>query len=78
MLIIGRKVDESIVIDGNIKIMVTSIRGNQVRIGIDAPREVEVMREELIDPMDDNLDEIMDYAAKKKKPVKITFKGWGK
>jgi len=48
MLVLSRKFNESIIIDGGIKITVMEIRGNQIRLGIEAPREVGVMREELI------------------------------
>ncbi len=49
MLVLSRKRDESIVIDGNIRITVVSIHGNQVRLGIEAPNSVSILREELCD-----------------------------
>ncbi len=48
MLILTRRVGETINIGDNIKITVTAISGNQVRIGIDAQKEVKVLREELV------------------------------
>jgi carbon storage regulator len=48
MLILSRKSDESIVIDQHIKITVLEVRGNQIRLGIEAPREIPVVREELL------------------------------
>ncbi|MGO9113864.1 MAG: carbon storage regulator CsrA [Thermoguttaceae bacterium] len=48
MLVLARKSNESIVIDGGIKITVVEIRGNQIRLGIEAPKEVGIMREELV------------------------------
>ena len=48
MLILTRRAGEAILIGNDIKITVTAINGNQVRIGIDAPREVKVLREELV------------------------------
>jgi carbon storage regulator len=48
MLVLSRKVNESIVIDGQIRITLLMIRGNQVRIGIAAPGRVVVLREELL------------------------------
>ena len=51
MLVLTRKVDEQIMIGNDIKITLLRIRGNQVRIGIDAPRELRVVRGE-IDAMD--------------------------
>ena len=48
MLILTRRVDESVIIGENIHIKVLGIRGNQVRIGITAPSEVRVFREEIM------------------------------
>ncbi len=47
MLVLTRKVDQSITLGSNIKITVFGIKGNQVRIGIDAPRETQVYRTEI-------------------------------
>lgn len=49
MLVLTRRVDEAILIDGNIRITVTRIFGDKVRIGIEAPREVRIAREELVE-----------------------------
>ncbi|MEM7455199.1 MAG: carbon storage regulator, partial [Planctomycetota bacterium] len=47
MLVLSRKKNESIVIDGNIKIEVLKIQGNTIRLGITAPHQVKVLRGEL-------------------------------
>jgi carbon storage regulator len=47
MLVLSRHENESIVIDGRIRITVVEIRGHQIRLGIEAPRDVEVWRGEL-------------------------------
>lgn len=47
MLILSRKVDQVIVIDGRIRVMVTDILGDKVQLGIEAPREIPVHREEV-------------------------------
>ena len=47
MLVLSRKSNESIIIGGEITVTVLEIRGDQVRIGIDAPRSVTVHREEI-------------------------------
>ena len=51
MLILTRKIGETIILDGGIKITVSDIQGNHVKIGIDAPKEVKVYREEIIQRM---------------------------
>lgn len=47
MLILTRRISESVIIGDNVKITVLGIKGNQVRLGIDAPKEVSVHREEI-------------------------------
>ncbi|MCT4509060.1 MAG: carbon storage regulator CsrA [Tepidibacter sp.] len=47
MLILGRKMDESIIINENIEIKVIGISEGKVKIGIDAPKEVEILRKEV-------------------------------
>jgi carbon storage regulator len=49
MLVLTRKKEQSIIIGGDIEIMVLGVSGDKVRLGIDAPREVEVFRKEVID-----------------------------
>lgn len=48
MLILTRKVEQGIVIDGNVIVRVLSIDGERVKIGVDAPRSITVLREELL------------------------------
>jgi carbon storage regulator len=47
MLILTRKLNESIIVGNNIKVKVLKVQGNQVHLGIDAPRELSVYREEI-------------------------------
>lgn len=47
MLIITRRIGEKLMIGDDVSIIVLDVKGNQVRIGIDAPREVAVHREEI-------------------------------
>jgi carbon storage regulator len=47
MLVLGRKVGDEIVIGENIRVVVVAIRGNQVRLGFEAPREVPIRRREI-------------------------------
>lgn len=48
MLVLSRHENETIVIDGCIKITVVEIRGNQIRLGFEAPQDVSVWRGELV------------------------------
>jgi len=66
MLIMVRKIGESILIGEDIKLKVLSIRGNSVRIGIDASTELPVWREELYK----KLQEKAKNQIKKQKKVK--------
>ena len=52
MLILTRRVDESLVIGDNVTVTILGVKGNQVRIGVDAPRDVNVHREELAHKQD--------------------------
>ncbi|WP_298636006.1 carbon storage regulator CsrA [uncultured Umboniibacter sp.] len=49
MLIISRRCGESFIIGDDVKITVLSVKGNQIRIGIDAPKETTILREEVAD-----------------------------
>lgn len=53
MLVLTRREGESLMIGENIVVTVTSIRGNQVRFGVDAPPEIEVYREEVYQRIQD-------------------------
>lgn len=47
MLVLTRKLNESIMIGDNVKITIVDVKGDQVKLGITAPREVSVHREEV-------------------------------
>ena len=47
MLILSRKINQEIIIGGGIVVMVVEIRGDKVRLGIEAPREIPVHRKEI-------------------------------
>ncbi len=49
MLVLSRKLNETIVINGNIRVTVVGLRGNQVRLGIEAPESIAIFRQELFD-----------------------------
>ena len=49
MLVLSRKTMQSVTIGSDIRITVIRLEGNQVRIGIEAPRDVRILRDELVD-----------------------------
>jgi carbon storage regulator len=49
MLILTRKINEKIIIGESISISIIEVRGDQVRIGVDAPKTVKVYREEVFE-----------------------------
>ena len=49
MLILSRKINEKIMIGDNIAISIIEIRGDQIRIGIDAPKNIKVFRQEVFE-----------------------------
>jgi carbon storage regulator len=51
MLVLSRRIDESIVINDNITIVVVDIRGDNVRLGIEAPKDIVIHRKEIHDAL---------------------------
>jgi carbon storage regulator len=51
MLVLSRKIGEQLVIDNRIIVRVVQINGNRVRLGIEAPQDVNIRREELPAPI---------------------------
>ncbi|MDB5052780.1 MAG: csrA [Bacilli bacterium] len=49
MLILSRRIGESIVVNDNIEIFITAIEGDQVKIGISAPSDIGIFRREVLD-----------------------------
>lgn len=49
MLILTRRIGETLIIGDDVKITVLGVKGNQVRVGVDAPKDVAVHREEIYD-----------------------------
>ncbi|MBN2647151.1 MAG: carbon storage regulator [Thiotrichales bacterium] len=48
MLVLTRKEGEVLVIDGQIKVTILSVKGSQVRVGIEAPQSIPIHRQELL------------------------------
>ncbi len=65
MLVLSRKTNESIVIDGNVTVSVLRVDNDNVRIGIDAPLEIPVLRKEIYEEIKTN-NEIAAGSAKRK------------
>lgn len=54
MLVLSRKCEESLVIDGCIEIKVIEINGDKVRLGVEAPQNYKILRKELVQIMESN------------------------
>ena len=63
MLILTRKVGESVLIGNDISITILSVRGNQVKVGVEAPKEVSVHREEIYQRIKQMKDEQLDSSS---------------
>jgi carbon storage regulator len=72
MLVLARKLGQSIIIDGCTEVTVVEVRGDQVRLGITAPRTISIYRSELLDQIraenvaaasTANLDDTLDVTA---------------
>ena len=57
MLVLTRRVNESIVINDDVSVLVVEIRGDRVRLGIEAPKDVAVHRKEVYDVIKDAVPE---------------------
>ena len=60
MLILTRRVGETLMIGNDISVTVLSVKDNQVRIGVDAPKDVAVHREEIFERIRSEHDESPD------------------
>lgn len=71
MLVLSRKKNESIIINDNITIVVIEIRGDKVRLGVEAPKEITVHRREVFNAIQANKTSEKDQ-SKPKLPDKTT------
>lgn len=60
MLILSRKVGQTLVIGGNIELVITEISGDKVKLGIAAPKEVTILRKELCQVVEANRQAVQD------------------
>ena len=63
MLVLSRKKNESIVINNDITVVVVEIRGDKVRLGVEAPKEVPVHRKEVYDAIKRGCDDSPEEAS---------------
>ena len=74
MLVLSRKTNESIVIDGNVTVSVLRVDNDNVRLGIEAPLEIPVLRKEIYEAIKTNNREAAGSAERKVKQVKQLVK----
>jgi len=72
MLVLTRRIDESLNIGGSITITVLSIDGDKVKIGINAPRDITILRQEIYQAVQEQT-KLEQWLAEKPEPE--TFKG---
>ena len=74
MLVLSRKTNESIIIDGNITVSVLRVDHDNVRLGIEAPLEIPVLRKEIYEAIKTNNEMAAGSAKRKVKQVKQLVK----
>ena len=70
MLVLTRRINESIVINDDVSVLVVEIRGDRVRLGIEAPKDVTVHRKEVYDVIKEDAPE----KPKKKQTIVVSQK----
>lgn len=77
MLVLTRRIGETVIIQDNIKVKVLEINGNQVKLGFEAPSEVKIYREEIYNQIiaENKLAASVDKDSAKKVADKLKKKG---
>ncbi len=74
MLIIKRKKNESILIGDNIEIIISEISGDKVKVAINAPNDVRIIRKEIKETSEFNKNAVVDLSKDKLKALKVGLK----
>ncbi|MEK6628574.1 MAG: carbon storage regulator CsrA [Bdellovibrionota bacterium] len=74
MLVLTRKLGESIAIDDHIKIRVVQIKGKQVRLGIEAPKDTKIHREEVYAAIQDQNQQSVQVSSDRIKDISKLLK----
>ena len=69
MLVLSRKSNESIIIDGNVTVSVLRVDNDNVRIGVEAPLEIPVMRKEIYEEIKSNNEQAAGSAKQRVKQL---------
>lgn len=77
MLALSRKLNQSIIVNDNIEITVLEIKGDQIKIGIDAPKSVPIYRKEIYTQIKDSNAEAMSTATPEVLSQLANFSGKG-
>lgn len=74
MLILSRKAGETLVIGDSIEITVTEISGDKVRLGIAAPKEVQILRKELCQVTEENRQAVQNVSSNALRQLAVKIK----
>ena len=74
MLVISRKAGESLIISEDIKVTIVSVAGDKVAIGIEAPKDVKIVRQELLDIIEANRASAEEFGNKDYKNIASLMK----
>ena len=73
MLVIKRKANESILIGDNIEIIISEISGDKVKVAINAPSDVKIIRKEIKETLEFNQNAVTNINKDKLKELKVSF-----
>lgn len=63
MLVLARKINESIIINGSVEVVIIDIKGDQIKLGINAPRDIKIYRKEVYEEIEKQNKAAMSEAA---------------